>query len=168
MSARSLAIVLAAAAALSLAACADEPPEVSAAKARSIEELDVSIPLDLDGLEVVEEDITETVQDGRRPYLDGASLYSFREDELLQATLQVGRFADDVDEEDEDFVNSIITNIGPGAREVRMGSQQLYVTGADRQTLSIWFRDGHMFVLSTRDGFEGGRSLLREALEIQT
>ena len=156
-----------AAAAFGLGACGDEPPAVAAAERREIGELELSIPLDVDGLDVEEEDITETLQDGRRPYLDAAGLYSFREDDLLQATLQVGRFAPNVDADDEDFINGIITSIGPGAREVRMGEQQLYLTGADRQTLAVWFRNRHMFILSTRDGFEGGRALLREAVELQ-
>lgn len=152
---------------LAFGACADDPAEVGAAEARKIEKLEVSVPLSLAGLEVVEEDIAETLEQGKRPYLDAATLYSFREDDLLQATLQIGRFADDVDPADEDFVNTIVTNIGPGAREVRMGDTQLYVTGADRQTLSIWFSDDHLYILSTRDGFGLGRSLLREALEIE-
>lgn len=164
---RRRAAVVALAGGLVLGACASDPAEVSAANDRVIEKLDVSVPLSLAGLEVVEEDIAETLEKGRRPYLDAATLYSFREEDLLQATLQIGRFADDVDPDDEDFRNIIITNIGPGAREVRMGTTELYVTGADRQTLSIWFADDHLYILSTRDGFAGGRSLLREALEIR-
>ena len=152
---------------LALAACTDDPATVDAAKARQIEELDVSIPLDLAGLEVVEEDISDTVADGRRPYLDAAALYSFREEDLLQATLQVGRFAEGVDYSDEEFISSIITNIGPGSRRVRMRDKQLHVTGGDRQTLSVWFDDDKMYILSTRDGFDGGRALLREALKVQ-
>ena len=96
-------------------------------------------------------------------------LYAFREDDdQLQATLQIGRFAPDVDSADEDFRNLIITNIGASAREVRMGGHDLYLTGADRQTLAIWFTDHHLFILSTRDGFEAGRTLLRQALEIRS
>lgn len=156
-----------AATAMLLGACGDEPAEVDAAKGRSIDKLEVSVPLSLAGLEVVEEDIAETLEQGRRPYLDAATLFSFREDDLLQATLQIGRFADDVDPTDEDFVNTIVTNIGPGARQVRMGDTELYLTGADRQTLSIWFSDDNLYILSTRDGFPQGRALLREALEIE-
>ena len=161
------ALAVLAAAGLALTACGSDPAEVGAAERRVIEKLEVSVPLSLAGLEVVEEDIAETLEQGRRPYLDAATLYSFREDDLLQATLQIGRFAGDVDPSDEDFVNTIVTNIGPGAREVRMGDTDLYLTGADRQTLPIWFSDDHYYILSTRDGFPKGRTLLREALEIE-
>lgn len=154
--------------ALGAGACSDDPAEVDAAKDRQLEQLDISVPLSLDGLRVDEEDITETVEQGSRPYLDAVALYSFREeDDLLQATLQVGRFAGDVDAEDEEFRDLIINNIGTGARELRMGDHTVFVTGADRQTLSVWFQGDHLFILSTRDGFEGGRGLLRAALEVQ-
>lgn len=160
-------LALLVAACLAMAACGSDPAEVGAAESRVIDKLEISVPLSLAGLEVVEEDIAETLEQGRRPYLEAVTLYSFREDDLLQATLQIGRFADDVDYSDEDFINTIVTNIGPGAREVRMGDTDLYLTGADRQTLSIWFSDDHLYILSTRDGFAQGRSLLREALEIE-
>jgi hypothetical protein len=148
-------------------ACGSDDGSVDRAKKRDIAELDATIPLSLNGLDVVEEDIAETLDSAQRPYLAAAGLYSFREDDLLQATLQIGRFADDVDEEDETFVDRLVNRVSAGARKVRMGNQLLYVGGADRQTLTMWLEDGHMFLLSTRDGFAGGRALLREALEIQ-
>lgn len=154
---------------LLLGACGgDDPASVDAADAREVGELDAGVPTRLAGLRVTEEDITDTLKDSRRPYLDGAALYAFRaDDDELQATLQVGRFADDVDVDDEEFRKLVITSIGASAREVRMGDRQLHLTGADRQTLAIWFESRHLFILSTRDGFESGRTLLREALEIR-
>lgn len=148
-------------------ACSSGDGSVDRAEKRDIAELDAAIPLSMNGLDVVEEDIAETLDSAQRPYLDAAGLYSFRDDELLQATLQIGRFADDVDEDDETFIDRLVNRVSAGSRKVRMGDQLLYVAGADRQTLSMWFDDGHMYLLSTRDGFDGGRALLREALEIQ-
>ncbi len=150
-----------------LGACSSGDGSVGRADDRSIGELDASIPLTVNGLEVVEEDISETLDAAQRPYLDAAGLYSFRDDDLLQATLQIGRFADDVDETDEEFVDRLVNRVSAGAKQVRMGEQLMFVGGADRQTLTMWFDDGHMFLLSTRDGFDGGRALLRKALEIQ-
>lgn len=155
------------AAAVLVGACGSGDGSVGRAEERTIAELDAAIPLTVNGLEVVEEDISETLDAANRPYLEAAGLYSFRDDDLLQATLQVGRFADDVDENDETFIERLVNRVSAGARKVRMGEQLMYVGGADRQTLTIWFDDGHMFLLSTRDGFDGGRALLREALEIQ-
>ena len=148
-------------------ACGSDDGSVDRAEQRSIEDLDAAVPLTVNGLEVVEEDVAETLDAAQRPYLEAAGLYSFREDDLLQATLQVGRFAPDVDEDDEVFVDRLVNRVSAGARKVRMGDQLLYVGGADRQTLTMWFQDGHMFLLSTRDGFAGGRALLRQAVEIQ-
>lgn len=149
-------------------ACAAEVPAVEAAEERTIDDLDAQVPTRLAGFRVEEEDISDVLSEGRRPYLDAASLYSFREeDDLLQATLQIGRFAQDVDPDDPDFRERLLSSIGAGGRTVRMGDRQLYLTGADRQTLSVWFDSGHLFILSTRDGFEAGRTLLREALRIE-
>lgn len=155
-------------AALGVASCGSSNETVDAADERVIGDLDAAIPTRLAGYRLEEEDIAELLEEGRRPYLEAASLYSIREDDdLLQATLQVGRFADDVDLDDEDFRNLLITNIGSGARPFRMGDTEVYITGADRQTLNVWFDEQHLFILSTRDGFESGRALLREALELQ-
>lgn len=151
-----------------LAGCADDPVAVRDAEARTIEPLDAGLPLFLSGLRVDEEDIAATLEAGERPYLEAMGLWSLREeDDLLQATLQIGRFSDDVDPADEEFQDRIVTNIGPGARTLRMGEQTVHVTGGDRQTLSIWFSGEHLFILSTRDGYGGGRRLLRAVLEIE-
>ncbi len=163
---RALAPVVAAAALVGACSGGDDGA-VSAADDRTIAELDASIPLEVNGLAVEEEDIADTLSGAQRPYLEAAGLYSFREDDLLQATLQIGRFADDVDADDETFRASLVNRVSAGAAQFRMGGTELYVAGADRQTLTIWFDDDHLFLLSTRDGYEGGRSLLREALEIQ-
>lgn len=148
-----------------LTGCSDSA-ETDAADARAIANLDAGVPPRLAGYEVVKEDIAEELDDTKRPYFDAVSLYSFREEELLQATLQVGHFADDVDLDDEEFRDTLIANIGASARELRMGDQLVYVTGADRQTLTAWFKDRHLFILSTREGFDGGRTVLREAIGI--
>lgn len=146
-------------------ACGGGESAVDRAEAREIVALDAGIPLTLNGLDIVEEDITETLSQVDRPYLDAASLYSFRDEDLLQATLQIGRFSDDVDLDDEDFLLQLVTLVGSGAREFRIGEQSVFVTGADRQTLTVWFKSGHMFILSTRDTFDGGRSLLRSIVQ---
>lgn len=154
--------------ALAVGACSSGDGSVRAAEDRQIEQADFAVPLSLAGYQVEDEDIEELLADGRRPYLESAALYSIREeDDLLQATLQIGRFADDVDEDDEEFRDSLLFSIGAAPREARMGDHRVWITGADRQTLSIWFTDGHMLVLSTRDGFEAGRTVLRAALEIR-
>jgi hypothetical protein len=163
--ARTRAVSGALAAALVFGACGGSHPAVDRANARQIVPLDAGVPIRIAGLEVVEEDISDTINLASRPYLDAAALYSIRDQDLLQATLQVGRFSDDVDATDEEFALQLVTLVGAGAREFRIGDQKVYVTGADRQTLSIWFKANNMFILSTRDTFDGGRSLLRSVIE---
>lgn len=159
--------LLAVALAAALSACGDDNQTVARAKAREVGTLDAAVPLEVDGLKVEKEDIEETLETAQRPYLSAAALYSFREEELLQATLQIGRFSDDVDPDDEEFIDGLVSRVGSSARQFRIGQKTIWMTGANAQTLSVWFDDRHMYVLSTREGFEGGRALLRKAVEIQ-
>jgi hypothetical protein len=161
-------VALLVAVALAASACGGSSPVAASARGREIGALELPIPTRVAALKVTEESIEDVLEESRRPYLEAAGLYAFREeDDLLQATLQVGRFADDVDVDDEEFRDLLINNIGQGAQKVRMGSQDLFLTGADRQTLTVWFDARHLFILSTRDGFEHGRALLRAVLDLE-
>ena len=48
-----------------------------------------------------------------------------------------------------------------------MGEQQVFILAGDRQGLSVWFKDQHMFVLSSREDFDFPRSLLRDAIALE-
>lgn len=151
-----------------LAGCS-ENALVEEAEARVIEPLDAdALPSTLVGLEVEREDISEILDGAKRPYLESASLYSLRDGEELQATLQIGRFADDTDHQDEDFRATLLGTVGGGSiRELRVGDEAVYLTTGDRQQVAVWFEGDHMLILSTREDYEKPRSLLREALEVR-
>lgn len=142
---------------------------VSRAEGRAIEPLDAdALPRTLLGLEVGREDISEILDAAKRPYLEAAALYSLREGEELQATLQIGRFADDTDHDDEDFRETLLGTVGGGSiRELRVGDGAVYLTTGDRQQVAVWFQGEHLLILSTREEYEKPRSLLREALGLQ-
>jgi hypothetical protein len=107
------------------------------------------------------------VAGARNTYLDQVSLYSFRADDLLQATLEVARFTESAQVEDPDFRRNIANQVGNALpRELQMGNQTVFVTAGTRQGLAVWFLDDHMFVLATRDDFEQPRALLRALLEV--
>ena len=154
---------------LTLLAACSENEAVARAEARTIEPLELdALPAELVGLEVEREDIADVLDAAKRPYLAAASLYSLREGEELQATLQIGRFADDADHEDEDFRSRLLDNIGAGSvQEYQVGGEPVYLTRGDRQQVAVWFQDDHMFVLSTREEFGRSRTLLRRSLEVQ-
>ncbi len=150
------------------AACGDNPA-VTRAEARSVEPLDAdALPSELLGLQVKREDIAEVLDGTKRPYLDEAGLYSLREGDTLQATLQIGRFAEGVDFTSQDFRDKLLTTVGGGSiRELRLGDRQVYLTIGDRQQVALWFEGRHLLVLSTREEYDTPRSLLRAALELQ-
>ena len=153
---------------LLLSACS-EHEAVGRAEERTIEPLEAdAVPAELVGLEVELEDISDVIDSAKRPYLAAASLYSLREDEALQATLQIGRFADDADHEDEKFRSRLLENVGAGSvQEYQVGGDSVYLTRGDRQQVAVWFKDDYMFVLSTREEFGRSRTLLRRSLELQ-
>jgi hypothetical protein len=149
---------------LLLAGCGNDAPDVGA---KEVEAFDASIvPSELLGLAVGTEDIggAEHVKD---PFVEGVGLYSLREGELLQGTLQVSRFTEDANSETARFRNAVVQQIGSTVpQQYRMGGRSVYLTAGKRQSIAVWFRGRYFFVLSMREEFEQPRALLREALEI--
>jgi hypothetical protein len=143
--------------------------EVERAEARAIAAIDADrLPAELLGLQIKREDIAEILDSTKRPYLDEAGLYSLREGETLQATLQVGRFAEGVDHTRPEFRQKLLNTVGGGSiRELRLGDRQVYLTSGDRQQVALWFQDAYLMVLSTREEYGTPRALLRAALELQ-
>ena len=152
-----------------LAGCGSGDPSVDRAEARTIRALDADgVPGELHGLTVEREDVDETFDATKRPYIDGLVLFSLRDGDRLMATLQVGRFADDAEWTSSRFRSSLLATIGGGSpRELRMDDQEVFITSGDRQGLAVWFKDQHMFVLSTREDFDFPRGLLRDATDLE-
>lgn len=151
-----------------LGACGRDDAATKAAEARVIVALkDSPVPPTLHGLRVQEEDIAESLDGVKRPYLEATTLYSLRAGDALQATLQVGRFTGEARYRTTKFRRSLANRVGNGsAHDVRMGDQRLWLTSGDRQSIAIWFRGDYVFILSSREEYAASRALLREALEI--
>ena len=147
-------------------ACGDASADDFAAA--EVEEFDASlVPNKLLDLRVQTEDVGGATE-VKSPFVDGIGLYSLRDGELLQATLQVGRFTKSADADSARFRNSVVSQVGSTVpRAFRMADDTVYLTTGKRQSIGIWFRDRYFFVLSTRDEYETPRALLREALEIK-
>lgn len=149
-------------------ACGDSP-DVRRAEARTVAPLDAdALPSELLGLQIKREDIADVLDGTKRPYLDAAGLYSLREGDTLQATLQIGHFAKGVDATSQDFRDKLLTTVGSGSiRELRLSGQQVYLTTGDRQQVALWFEGPNLLILSTREEYDTPRSLLRAALELR-
>lgn len=161
---RGVAVALVTGVALTGAACGAEPAASGAAK---VEPLEASaVPADLLELKVAPEEIGGATE-VKNPFVEAVGLYSLREGELLQGTLQVSRFSEDADSETSRFRQSVVQQIGSTVpKAYRMGDQTVYLTSGKRQSIAVWFEDRHFYVLSTRDEFPRPRALLRAALEI--
>ena len=161
---RRVASALLLAATLVGAACGNEPQQVAATE---VDVFDASlVPTSLAGLAVAAEDVGGA-PDVKNPFVDGVGLYSLREGELLQGTLQLSRFTESADSETARFRQSVVRQIGSTTpKAYRMGDRTVYLTAGKRQTIAVWFEGRYFFVLSTREEFPRPRALIREALEI--
>jgi hypothetical protein len=146
------------------AACGD----AGAAPVQEIQPLKIeAMPPQVLDLAVTPESI-EAAQGIRRPYIEAVALHSLRRGALLQATLQVSRFHESADVNSARFRGAVVRQIGSTVpRQFHMGRDTVWLTEGRRQSIAIWFRDNHVFVLATRDEYEQPRALLRALLEVE-
>jgi hypothetical protein len=157
------------AAAVALAGCTRSDASVEPTPGPAVTALEISnLPPDLLGLRLAPEDVGEEVAKVPAAFIDALSLYSLRRGDLVMATLQVSRFNDGADVEDDKFRQTVVNQIGSTApRTVRLGSETVYLTTGTKQSIGVWFSGRHLFVLATRADYDQPRTLLRKALEIR-
>ena len=149
---------------VTLAGCGDGDDEAAAAIAALPDD---AVPSEILGLAVEAEDVEERLEGAERNYVDATGLYSLREGDRLQATLQVARLNDDADVDDERFRLSIVNQIGSTEpKAFRMGESTVYLTASKRQSVAVFFEERSFVVLSTLETYESSRALLREVLEL--
>jgi hypothetical protein len=156
-------------AALALAGCDRSDASVEPTPGQQVKALEVpNLPADVLGLKLVREDVSANLAQVASAFIDALSLYSLRQEELVMATLQVSRFNTGADSGDEKFRQTVVNQIGSSApRTVRLGKQTVYLTTGTKQSIGVWFKDRHLFVLATRGDYDAPRTLLRKALEIE-
>ncbi len=158
------------AAAVALAGCArSDASSVKPTPGHAVKALELpNLPGDLLGLKLGLEDVTEDLAKVPAAFIDALSLYSLRRDDLVMATLQVSRFNDGADVKDEKFRQTVVNQIGSTApRTVRLGGETVYLTTGTKQSIGVWFKGRHLFVLATRADYDEPRTLLRRALELR-
>ena len=126
------------------------------------------LPPEFLGLAVAKEDVAGSLASTKRSYVEATSLYSLRDGDLLQATLQVSRFTAKAEHSTPAFRNSLLNQIGgTRPRTVRVGDDTVYLTSGTKQQLAVWFRDRYMLILATREDYPTPRTLIREALQVE-
>jgi hypothetical protein len=157
------ALALVAAALLALPACGTSGTH-HAVKVREIPLS--SLPSEMLGMQLQREESASLVK-AKRPFIEQVGLFSMRKDKLLQATLQISRFSKDAKAKDARFRESVVNQVSVSTPQIlRMGSETVYLSTGQRQSLVVWFKDRTMFVLAVREEYPQPRALLRKALEI--
>jgi hypothetical protein len=129
----------------------------------------VSLPSQILGLKVVEENVTGDIKGINGTYLDSLGLFSFREaNDLLRATLQIGRFNDVAEPQRKKFRDAIIAQLGSTVPvQLRVGADDVWLTSGTEQNIFTWFEPKGFYVLSIRSDYAFPRTLLRKLLETQ-
>jgi hypothetical protein len=146
-----------------LAACNGGDSVERATPVRAVAKL----PSQVLGLKVVPENVTSDIRGVSRTYVDSLGLFSLREsDDLLRATIQIGRFNDVAEPRKERFRNAIVAQLGSTVpTQVRVGKKITYLTSGSKQSIFSWFDDEGFYVLSIRSDYPFSRTLLRRLVE---
>lgn len=147
---------------LGSAACGESSPK--GVQAKDIDQL----PPDLVkgpilGLNVAREDVRDRVAEQEaNAYIAAVALYSLREGERLEATLQVSKLTDKARPENAGFRSQIANQVGGTKSQAYvMGGKTVYRSSARSQSIASWFQGRYYLVLSVRDTYGTPRSLLR-------
>lgn len=129
--------------------------------------LKINLPSQILGLRVQLEQPAKGLEDVDRPYFNALALFSLRENALLRASLEIGRFNSLARPNSAGFRNQILGKIGSREpRSMRVGDETVYVTAGNEQAIFVWF-DGHgAFVLITHQDFVFPRTLLRRIIDL--
>jgi hypothetical protein len=158
--------VLAAAVLLVGASCSSEG-DAAATTARAPAATEVKLPSRLLGLRVVSENIKGNLGRIQQTYLQSVGLFSFRErNDLLRATLQVGRFNDVAEQDKARFRDGIIGQLGSSVPvTLKVGDRTVYLSTGSDQNIFSWFDDAGFYVLSIRSDYAFPRTMMRKLLE---
>ena len=99
-------------------------------------------------------------------YVDAVGLYSLRNKEQLEATLQISKLSDKARPKDANFRTLVANQIGgTKVQAFKMSGRSVYRSSQRKQSLTSWFRGEYFLVLSVRDTYDSPRALLRLLLE---
>lgn len=158
-----IAIVVAMGLALSSAACgADTPKGASSIKQLPSDALTGTYL----GLTVHREDVaSKLVDQGGNAYIAAVGLFSLREGERLEATVQVSKLSKAARPKDQRFRQQVASQIGgTKVQAFVMGGHDVYRSSQRKQSLTSWFDGDYFMILAVRDTYPTPRALLRELL----
>jgi hypothetical protein len=166
---RRVLLVTSAACILLVPACSSSSEAESPSTPLPASAYEVNLPSRLLGLKVVSENIRSNLSQIQQSYLQGLGLFSFREgNDLLRATLQVGRFNDVADQKKTKFQSAIIGQLGSSVPiRLRVGDSSVYLATGSDQNIFSWFDDRGFYVLSIRSDYPFPRTMMRKLLNME-
>lgn len=143
----------------------------STAKSRSgssSRAVEVELPAQILGLNVQQEDVSQDIASLKTAtYVSSAALFTMREGEELQASLQIAGLNDLARPESDRFRRQVIGLMGTSSQELRIGDDKVYMGSGNQQILYTWFRGRGFFVLTARKTYPFRRTLLRRLLPLE-
>ncbi|MFN2462859.1 MAG: hypothetical protein ABR573_03020 [Candidatus Dormibacteria bacterium] len=146
---------------------ASATPSAGSAPAKHCAHLDAPVPKTLADFALSEESVCGSLSQTQRvPAVSALTLYSVRRaDQLLIATLEVGRLKPAFDPSSSAVRGTITAQVGDTSPErLKVGNTIVYVSQARGLSVLTWFRKRDFYVLAVRDIFDRPRTMLREAL----
>ena len=119
------------------------------------------------GLEPRREDIGGSLANqNANAYIDAVGLYSLRNKQRLEATLQISKLSDKARPEDPKFRELVANQIGgTKVQAFVMDGRDVFRSSQRKQSLTSWFRGDYFMILSVRDTYKEPRALLRTLLD---
>ena len=143
------------------AACGSDPKGTSASEIKQL-------PPDLLtgtylGLRPEREDIAGSLGNQEaNAYLDAVGLYSLRNNQRLEATLQISKLSSQARPNSLKFQEQVADQIGgTKSQAFVMAGRRVYRSSSRKQSLASWFRGDYFMILSVRDTYKQPRTLLR-------
>jgi hypothetical protein len=129
----------------------------------------VQLPSQILGLTVTQENVDERLSPIKKStYLDSFGLFSMRQKDLLQASLQVGRFNTTARQLNQGFERQIVGLMGTSnPREILVGKKTVFTTATNRQTIFVWFAGRGFYVLTARNDYPFEFTLLRKLISME-
>jgi hypothetical protein len=127
------------------------------------------LPAQILDLTVGQEHPSTPLEEDDEPYIDQLGVFSLRRGDLLQATLQVSRFADEDRLADGGLRRQLAAAVGSTSSPpvARVGDQPVYLVSGGRQTVAVWFHGPYMLVTSIREEYARPRALVRALTELE-
>jgi len=152
---------------LTFAACAPQGESSSrAVTPAQPKAAEVDLPDQILGLGVVQEDISKDVAEVKSAtYISSVALFSMREGDLLQATLQIASLNELAKPNSEKFRKQVMGLVGGSTLEqLKIGEENVYMSSGAQQILYAWFKGNGFNVLTVRRAYPFRRTLLRKLL----